>query len=110
MVEDVNQASNDTFGAKEDKTPRPLAGPSRRQWQIKELREELKKLKRRGLGSKRPGKSGNGCNHHREEGKAYPALESCDHTGQLKGEAPIHSGPTTKAQEWDPVMCKGGNR
>ncbi len=47
MVEVVYQACHDAFGAKEGKTPRPPAGPSRRQRQIKELREELKTLKRR---------------------------------------------------------------
>ncbi|CAM4377895.1 unnamed protein product [Leuciscus chuanchicus] len=47
MVDIVYQACHDTFGEKEGKTPRPPAGPSRRQRQIKELREELKTLKRR---------------------------------------------------------------
>lgn len=37
MVRIVNQACYDAFGAKEGKTPRPPAGPSRRQQQIKEL-------------------------------------------------------------------------
>ncbi len=47
MVEVVYQACHDAFGVKEGKTPRPPVGPSRRQRQIKELREELKTLKRR---------------------------------------------------------------
>ncbi len=47
MFEVVYQAWHDTFVAKEGKTPRPPAGPSRRQRQIKELREEIKTLKRR---------------------------------------------------------------
>lgn len=47
MVRLVYQACYDTFGAKEGKTPRPPAGPSRRQRQIKELRGNLQTLKKR---------------------------------------------------------------
>lgn len=48
MVRLVNQACYDTFGTKESKTPWPPAGASRRQRQMKELRRELQRLKKRG--------------------------------------------------------------
>lgn len=47
MVEVVYQVCYDTFGVKEGKNLRPPAGPSRRQRQIKALRDELKTLKKR---------------------------------------------------------------
>lgn len=47
MVRLVYQACYDTFGAKEGKIPRPPAGPSRRQRQIRELRGDLQRLKKR---------------------------------------------------------------
>lgn len=47
MVTLVYQACYDTFGAKESKTPKSPAGPSRRQRQMKELRGEIQRLKKR---------------------------------------------------------------
>ena len=47
VVSLVYQACYDTFGTKEGKKPRPPVGPSRRQWQIKELHGKLQMLKKR---------------------------------------------------------------
>lgn len=47
MVKTVFQACLDTFGVKECNVIRPPAGPSRRQRHIKELREQLRTLRKR---------------------------------------------------------------
>ena len=47
MVEVMYQVCHNTFSVKKGSTPKPAAGPSRRQRQIKDLRGELKLLKRR---------------------------------------------------------------
>ncbi|KAF4115784.1 hypothetical protein G5714_003273 [Onychostoma macrolepis] len=114
MIEVVYQVCHDTFGAKEAKTLRPPAGPSRRQRQIKELREELKTFRRRWREAS--DKERVALDEiSTETRKRLIQLRRAESTREkeeslLQQPFPIYSRPIRKAQGWDSILCKGGNR